>query len=252
MITVLRTGLLAFALAAVAKAAEHPGHHYFELRLYSVTLNKMDGVLERFRETVEPVRQKHGIKTVGYWTASGATNGGIFAYLMSAPSREELQKQEKAFGDDAAFKAGYAASNQKHGKTVDNIETLRLSSDPTATFDFTNSATARAFDLRIYSILPGKLEAFRNRWRDHAAPIYARHGLRSIGWWVTEKSDADGNDQFVCLLAGESVDAIHKAINAFHQDPEWQRVEEETEKDGKLRSKVEAFKMTPADFSALK
>lgn len=225
---------------------------YHELRIYTVASNKMDGVLERFRETVEPVRRKHGIKTVGYWTAPGATNGGTFAYLMSAPSRDELQKQEKAFGDDAAFKAGYAVSNQKHGKTVDKIGTLRLSSDPTATFDFTNSATARVFDLRIYSILPGKLEAFRNRWRDHAAPVYARHGLRSIGWWVTEKKDADGNDQFVCLLAGESVDAIHKAINAFHQDLEWQRVEKETEKDGKLRNKVEAFKMTPADFSALK
>jgi hypothetical protein len=34
----------------------------YELRSYTVTSDKMDGVLERFRDTVEPVRRKHGIE----------------------------------------------------------------------------------------------------------------------------------------------------------------------------------------------
>jgi hypothetical protein len=53
-------------------------------------------VLERFRDTVEPLRRKHGIQTVGYWFASGTTNG-TFAYLMAAASKEELQKLEREF-----------------------------------------------------------------------------------------------------------------------------------------------------------
>ena len=110
----------------------------------------------------------------------------------------------------------------------------------------------RVFDLRIYSVQPGKLDAFHNRWRDFGVPIYERHGLHSIGWWVAEKKDAEGHDQFVFLLAGESLDAIQKSIGAFHKDADWQRVEKETEAGGKLRSGVEAFKMTPADFSALR
>ena len=36
------------------------------------------------------------------------------------------------------------------------------------------------------------------------------------------------------------------------QSADWQNVERETEKDSKLRSGVAAFKMTPADFSALR
>ena len=252
--------ILAGVVLAAAAVLREPATHaaetvtptFYELRIYTVTSNKMDGVLERFRDTVEPVRRKHGIKTVGYWSAPGTTNGGTFVYLMAAAGREELQKQEKEFGADPQFKEGYTASNKKHGKTVDKIVTLPLAVDATAKFDFTASKTPRAFDLRIYSVLPGKLEAFRNRWRDVAVPIYERHGLQSIGWWVAEKKDADGHDQFVCLLAGENIPAIQKSIAAFHQDADWQRVEKETEKDGKLRSGVTAYKLIPTDFSTLR
>jgi hypothetical protein len=233
-------------------AAEPPQFGYYELRVYTVTSNKMDAVLERFRETVEPVRKKHGIKTIGYWTAPGTTNGGTFAYLMAAASREALKEEEKAFGADPQFKEGYAASSKKHGKTVDKILSLPLSMDTTAKFDFAGGPRPRVFDLRIYSVLPGKLDAFRARWRDHAAPIYERHGLHSLGWWVSERKDSEGHDQFICLLAGESAESIQKSISAFHKDAEWQRVERETEREGKLRSKVEAFKLTPTDFSLLK
>ena len=246
----MKVVLLLMAVMA-SQAAEPAQFGYFELRVYTVTSNKMDGVLERFRETVEPVRRKHGIKTVGYWSAPGTTNGGTFAYLMAAASKEELQRQEKEFGADPQFKEGYAASNQKHGKTVDKIVALPLSVDATAKFDFAARMKPRVFDLRIYSVLPGKLDAFRNRWRDYAVPIYERHGLHSVGWWLSETKDADGHDQFICLLAGESLEAIQKSIGEFHKDAEWQRVEKETEKDGKLRSGVEAFKLLPADFSPI-
>jgi hypothetical protein len=241
---------IAVCCGTTATSAADLGYH--ELRLYTVTSNKMDGVLERFRETVEPVRRKHGIQTVGYWTAPGTTNGATFAYLMVAASREELREHEKAFGADPQFKEGYAASNQKHGKTVDKIVSLPLLVDPSAKFDFNASAKPRVFDLRIYSVLRGKLDTFRNRWRDFAVPIYERHGLHSVGWWIAEKQDAYGHDQFICLLAGESLDAIRKSIDAFHQDAEWQRLEKDTERDGKLRSAATAYKLTPADFSALK
>jgi hypothetical protein len=225
---------------------------YFELRVYTVTSNKLDGVLERFRNTVDPVRQRHGIRTLGYWSAPGTTNGGTFAYLMTAASKEELQRQEKEFGQDPDSQKGYAASSAKHGKTVDNILALPLTVDTTAKFDFTAAHPSRAFDLRIYSILPGKLEAFRARWRDVAVPIYERHGLHSVGWWVAEQKDADGHDQFICLLAGASVASIQKSIREFHQDADWNRVEQETEANGKLRSSVAAYKLHPASFSGLR
>jgi hypothetical protein len=118
--------------------------------------------------------------------------------------------------------------------------------------DFASGTTPRAFDLRIYSVLPGKLDAFRNRWRDFAVPRYERHGLHSVGWWVAEKKDADGNDQFVCLLTGESIPLIQKSISEFHKDAEWILVQKETEAGGQLRTGVVAYTLVPTDFSSLK
>lgn len=247
------TGFFPMALAFLACAAvASSAGEYHELRIYAVTSNKLDGVMERFRDTVEPARQRHGIRTIGYWSAPGSTNGGTFAYLMAAPSKDELRQQENEFGADAQFKEGYAASNKKHGKTVDRVVTLPLTVDATAKFDFKSGKVTRAFDLRFYSVLPGKLDAFRDRWRDIAVPIYERHGLHCVGWWVGEKKDAEGNDQFICLLAGESVPAILKSIGEFHKDADWIRAEKDTEARGKLRSGVTAFRLMPTDFSALR
>lgn len=225
---------------------------YMELRVYSVTSGKMDAVIERFRDTVDPVRRKHGIDTLGYWSAPGKTNGGAFAYLMVAPSKEELQKREKEFGADPQFKEGYAASQKKYGNTVDRIETFSLSAEATGSLDFTRAAKPRIFELRIYSIEPGKLQAFRDRWRDRAVPLYEKKGVHNIGWWVCAERDAQGHEQFICLLAAESADAIQRAVSEFHSDPDWQRIEKETEREGKLRSSVVAYKLTPLEFSALK
>ena len=66
-------------LAAVVPTNAAPSPAYYELRVYTVTSNKLDGVLERFRDTVDPVRRKHGITTLGYWSAPGTTDGGTFA-----------------------------------------------------------------------------------------------------------------------------------------------------------------------------
>lgn len=231
-------------------APPSPAAGYFELRLYDVTRNKMAGVLERFRETVEPLRRRHGIQTVGYWTTS-ATNEEKFIYLMSAASAEDLEQRERKFGADPDFQKGYAASNVKHGKTVDKIISLPLTAGA-AKFDFVAAKSPRAFELRIYSVLPGKLAAFQQRWSARVAPLYQRHGLHSVGWWVADTKDDAGHDQFICLLAGESVDAIQASIAAFHQDPEWQETQKLTERDGPLRDKVQAFKLIPTGFSALK
>jgi putative heme-binding domain-containing protein len=225
---------------------------YMELRVYSVTSGKMAAVLERFRDTVDPVRRRHAIDTLGYWTAPGKTNGGVFVYLMIAPSKEELQKREKEFGADTRFKAGYAASQKKYGNTVDRIEAFSLSVDGASKLNFTPAAKSRTFELRIYSIEPGRLEAFRNRWRDSAIPIYERKGLQSIGWWVSAEHDAEGHEQFICLLAGDSAESLQRAISEFHADPDWEKIEKETERDGKLRSSVRAYRLVPSDFSALK
>ncbi|HYE33462.1 MAG TPA: NIPSNAP family protein [Methylomirabilota bacterium] len=249
--------LLLFGAIANLSAAAQDTLGYHELRIYHVASNKMDAVVTRFRDVVEPVRARHKIKTLAYWSAPSKTNGGTFIYLMGANSRDELQTKEKAFREDPEFKAGYAASTKAHGKTVDQITTIPLKVGPAAAFNFGSPSSARTFDLRIYDVVPGKMEAFQNRWAQHATRIYARHGLESIAWWVEAQGQSNDSattdaQRFICLLAGESSDAITKAISSFHADPEWQRIEKETEQNGKLRSAVTAYRLGPLPFSRLR
>ena len=244
---------LASALAPLlVRSAEAAAPSFYELRMYAVSSNKMDAVQARFRDIVEPVRQKHGIRTLAYWSGPGPNRGGTFAYLLAAPSAEALREQELQFGADPEFQAGYAASKKKHGETVERIVSLPLTVDPTARIELSPSAKPRAFELRIYSISPGKLAAFRNRWRDHSIPIYRRHHLDCLGWWVAATPDSNGQDRFVCLMAGESVASIQASITAFHQDPEWIGIEKETEAQGPLRSDLTIHRWTPTSFSPLR
>ena len=223
---------------------------YYDLRVYSVLPGKTEGVLERFRDFVNKVRARHGVETVGSWVAKGSTND-TYIYILSAPTKELFDQGEKAFASDPEFKAGYAANAEKHGKTLGGIRAFPMSARH-AKLNFKSADKPRAFDLRLYTTSPGKTEAFWNRWREHATRLYQRQGLASVGFWKADKKDKDGNDQVIVLLAGDSVEAINAGIARFHQDEEWLKIERETEKDGKLRSSVEAFKMLPTDFSPLK
>ena len=58
------TGLFPCCWAMLPARLDAAAPAYCELRPYSVTSNKLDGVLERFRETVGPVRRKHGITAI--------------------------------------------------------------------------------------------------------------------------------------------------------------------------------------------
>ena len=51
----------------------------------------------------------------------------------------------------------------------------------------------RAFELRIYHALPGKLPAMESRFRDTTSKLLVRHNLNVIGYWIPDsKSPALG------------------------------------------------------------
>jgi len=55
----------------------------------------------------------------------------------------------------------------------------------------------------------------------------------------------------VYLLAFPSEAAMRAAWAAFRADPEWQRVREASERDGRLTARVESVTLAPTDYSPL-
>lgn len=105
---------------------------------------------------------------------------------------------------------------------------------------------APVYELRIYHAAPGKMDALLARFRQHTTKLFEKHGMTNIGYWVP----IDAKDErLIYIVAFPSVEARQKAWKAFSADPEWQRVRNETEKEGQLVTKVESYLMQATDYS---
>lgn len=123
-------------------------------------------------------------------------------------------------------------------------------------FQLGRSTTARAasnhvFEIRTYTAEPGKLEALQARFRDHTMDIFNKHGMTSVGYFAPSDEPLSKNT-LIYILEFPSRDAATKSWAAFRNDPEWQKVQKESEANGKLVTKVDSVFAEPTDFSPLK
>jgi hypothetical protein len=104
----------------------------------------------------------------------------------------------------------------------------------------------RLFELRIYYAAPGKLDALHARFRDHTLKLFEKHGMTNIGYWVPIDN---ADNKLIYVLAFPDRDARDKAFKSFGADPDWQKAYKESEKDGKLVTKLENVFLSATDYS---
>jgi len=106
------------------------------------------------------------------------------------------------------------------------------------------------YELRMYHVSPGKMDALKTRFGDHTDAIFKRHNMKSIGYWQPQDAPNSQN-LFVYILEHPSREQAKKNWDAFHDDPEWKKVKEESEKDGALTTQIDSYFMDPTSFSPL-
>ena len=109
----------------------------------------------------------------------------------------------------------------------------------------------RVFELRTYTCYEGKLPDLLARFRNHTMRIFEKHGMTNIAYWVPQDSPASQNT-LIYVIAHASREAAKKNWSEFISDPEWQKVQKDSEANGKIVSKVESVYMDPTDFSPVK
>ena len=109
----------------------------------------------------------------------------------------------------------------------------------------------RVFELRTYTTEEGKLDALNSRFRDHTVELFKRHGMTSIGYWTPQDAPLARNT-LIYILAHPSREAAKKNWLEFGSDPEWKKVQAESEANGKIVTKVESVFADPTDYSPLK
>jgi hypothetical protein len=112
-------------------------------------------------------------------------------------------------------------------------------------------ASGKVYELRTYTAPEGKLGELQARFRNHTRRIFNNHHMKSVGYWVPQDTPASQNT-LIYILEHPSRDEAKANWAAFQKDPEWQKVAEETQRNGKIVAKVESVFMTATDFSAIK
>jgi hypothetical protein len=114
-----------------------------------------------------------------------------------------------------------------------------------------NATTNHVFEVRTYTAEPGKLEALHARFRDHTLQIFNKHGMTSVGYFAPSDEPLSKNT-LIYILEFPSREAAKKSWDEFRNDPEWQKVQKESEANGKLVTKVDSVFTEPTDYSPMK
>ncbi len=109
----------------------------------------------------------------------------------------------------------------------------------------------RVFEMRTYYAAPGKMADLHARFRDHTCKLLEKHGMELVGFWVP--TDAKGAEEvLVYIVAHPSEEAAKKAWDSFRADPDWVKARDNSEKNGKLLTKVEVKFYKGTDYSKVK
>jgi hypothetical protein len=111
------------------------------------------------------------------------------------------------------------------------------------------TSDARVFELRTYVAVPGKLDALLNRFREHAAPLFEKHGMTNIGFWVASDEDGKPTESLVYIVAHNSREAAAQSWASFWADPEWAAARADGEQ---VTASATSMFLDPTDFSGLR
>jgi hypothetical protein len=95
---------------------------------------------------------------------------------------------------------------------------------------------AEVYELRTYTAAPGKMENLKARFRDHALPGFAKHGLKVLAPGLlapVEGAEGAGNT-IIYILVHKSREEATKNWAAFQADPDWVKARNESVKDGPI------------------
>ena len=108
--------------------------------------------------------------------------------------------------------------------------------------------TAGVYELRTYTTLEGRLPALLARFKNHTIRLFEKHGMKN-GQYLVPTDEKLSKNTLIYVLWHASPEAAKKSWDAFKADPEWHKVRDESEKDGKIVAKADAVYMTLTDFS---
>jgi hypothetical protein len=105
-------------------SAQSTAGQIFEIRTYTAPDGKLDALKARFRDHTIQLFDRHGMKSVGYWTPEDAPlSKNTLIYILAHPSREAAQKNWDAFRKDPDWVKAKADS-EAQGPLTTKVESV--------------------------------------------------------------------------------------------------------------------------------
>jgi NIPSNAP protein len=102
------------------------GSAVYELRVYHAAAGKLPELLARFRDHTVKLFDRHGMKSVAYWTpVDEPDKNNTLIYILYHPSRESAAANWKAFQDDPEWKS-VKEKSEANGKLTEKIDSTYL------------------------------------------------------------------------------------------------------------------------------
>jgi hypothetical protein len=241
---IISTLLLVF-LAATA-FSQPKDTRFFELRIYYAAPGKLDALVARFANNTTRIFEKHGMQNIGYWVPVDNKSNTIY-YILAFPTKQAREESWKNFSSDPEWKK-VASESEKNGKLVDSVKSVFMTNVDVLPYpiDKALAGNDRFFELRTYYTFPGRFPNIVKRFHDHTAKLFEKHGIENIAYFATE------TPYLVYMIANKSEAEHKKEWDEFRTDPEWIKVKEDSEKDGKIVEKVESVFLKPLPFSKIR
>jgi NIPSNAP len=113
--------------AAALRAADTTGQVY-ELRTYHTPPGKLDALHARFRDHSIALLQRHGMKVVGFWVPTDASQGSAdtLVYILAHKSRAAADASWAAFSADPEW-VRVKAESEKNGPLTSKVDKVFMS-----------------------------------------------------------------------------------------------------------------------------
>jgi hypothetical protein len=107
------------------------------------------------------------------------------------------------------------------------------------------------YEMRVYSCVPGGLPALLKRFKTTTLGIWARVGLRPVGFFTTLVGPS--NNDLTYFLAWESLEERERLWTAFVTDPEWVAARSaHQEAHGEVVANIASSFLAPTAFSEMR
>ena len=101
------------------------------------------------------------------------------------------------------------------------------------------------YELRIYHMYPGRLDAIHKRFRDATLRLFEKHGIHVCDFFT----DAGEAETIYYVCAFEDRAQRDKAFETFGDDPEWKAVYAASHADGgPIVEKIDSYFMNRVPY----